>query len=381
LAGFEQDLELDASIAAERAADPPRWPPANILLTGGTGFLGRYLLRELLRSTEARVHCLVRARSVGEGLERLRHPEIREAVDGAAPERLTVLLGDVAKPRLGLEQSELDRLGVEVDAIVHNAAAVNLLYPYRALRAANVGSVVEVLRLAVSGRLKPVQFVSTAAVVRSPDVATVVREDEDLDHFRANLTQGYTQTKWVAEKLLAIARARGVPGSVFRPGYISGDSETGAGQLADARMLVLRACIQRGCAPALDKLVDLTPVDYVSRALVQVARGANTGTFHLYNEQRIAWPRIVEELNRFGYPIELVPYEQWRATFEKPHIPASERLVGDRKLHGWLLGASWSLDCRATRAALAGSGVECPPLDAPLLHRYFAYLQSHGAFS
>ena len=90
-------------------------------------------------------------------------------------------------------------------------------YPYSALREANVGGTIEVLRLACAGgRLKRVHYVSTLSVFGGENTGRPVGERAPLAPLEG-VHGGYSQSKWVSEQLLALAAGRGVPVTVYRP--------------------------------------------------------------------------------------------------------------------------------------------------------------------
>src|SRR5262249_17249187 len=137
-----------------------------ILLTGATGFLGAFLLDELLRETDAQIVCLVRANDADQGRERIAHNLQQYGLDHPDFEqRVVAVPGNLEQPLLGLSSVEFDRLAEEIDVIYHNGAVVNLIYPYSQLRAANVGGTREILRLATKVRPKPMHYVSTFMVL------------------------------------------------------------------------------------------------------------------------------------------------------------------------------------------------------------------------
>ena len=240
---------------------------------GGNRLPGAYLLRELLEQTSAEVHCLVRARNAEEGRKRiadnLRQYELE--VPHAA-ERIVPVCGELAERRLGLSAEQFDSLAATIDALFHNGAYVNFVYPYQILRAANVAGTVEILRLATQTRIKPLHFVSTVSVFDSPEYATAGTLDEDRPLTALDSLQGgYAQSKCVAERLVREAGRRGLPVAIYRPGRVTADAETGAESLTDYTTLLLRLCIEMKTALASDDRVDMTPVDYVARAVVGLA--------------------------------------------------------------------------------------------------------------
>ena len=129
-ARVEADTVLDPGVRPE-STSLPALAPENVLLTGATGFLGAFLVRDLIEQTRARVHCLVRAKNAAEGAQRVIQ-NLREygLWQEAFASRLTVHTGDLCAPRLGLEAAVFDRLGEEVDAIYNNGAQLSFVGTY-----------------------------------------------------------------------------------------------------------------------------------------------------------------------------------------------------------------------------------------------------------
>jgi amino acid adenylation domain-containing protein/thioester reductase-like protein len=374
---------LDPAIRAEGAARPAD-EPRRILLTGATGFLGPFLLAELLRSTRAEVHCLVRAAGAESARAKLR---AGLAAQGLWDERWAARLqpepGDLSLPRLGLGEERFAALSEQLDAIVHNGAWVNVSYPYSMLKAANVQGTEEVLRLAARSRLKPVHFVSTLSVFFSEAYSRleVIPEDDPLDHPDGSAT-GYAASKWVAEKLIAEARTRGIPASVYRLGRITWDSRDGGWNENDALYHILNTCLRLGSAPDVPAWLDMTPVDFVARAIVALAfrPGARAGAFHILNPQRVAWPELVRWISAEGYPMRLIPYEDWMAEVARRAESAPDQtLLALLALGGGESPAERGRrepDTRNAAAGLAGTGVDCPPVDRGQVRRM---LERHAA--
>ncbi|MCU1246817.1 MAG: linear gramicidin synthetase subunit, partial [Acidobacteria bacterium] len=266
------DLEIDPATIAAYAAIEPSAPPRVVLLTGGTGFLGAFLLDELLRATEAVIYCLVRAAGEEEGFARIRknleqyglwNPELAS--------RLIALPGDLAEPRLGLSEGMWDELARGVEVIYHNGSTVNFAVPYEKLERPNVGGTREVLRLATRLRIKPVHFVSTLSSFMVEELrGSVVRESDPLPA-GSSIGGGYNQSKWVADRMVQLARAQGVPVSIYRPARVTGASDTGASNTADLFPAFIKGCIQLGAVPDTDEEMNMSPVDFVAAAIVRLS--------------------------------------------------------------------------------------------------------------
>ena len=193
--------------------------PKHIFLTGATGFIGAFLLHELLQQTpEASIYCLVRSSDAESGKHRIRTNLERYLLwNEKFNSRIIAVVGDLAQPRLGLSEQQFTDLASAIDVIYHNGALVNLIYPYAALREANVLGTQEVLRLASLIKVKPVHFISTLDVFQSSVYSEMnaILEPDELTHCEG-LSDGYDQTKWVAEKLVMTARDRGLPICIYR---------------------------------------------------------------------------------------------------------------------------------------------------------------------
>ena len=172
------------------------------------------------------------------------------------------------------------------------------------------------LRLACRSKVKPVHFVSTLTVFPLIDQSgmKVGHEDDGLDHGAA-LLGGYSQSKWVAEKLMMAARERGLPVCHLSAGAHHRAQPDGAGEPDDFMWNLIKTCIQTGQAPAVDVSVDMTPVDYVSRAIVHLSRQPQSlgQAFHLVNPRPIGWGELLGWLRSVGYPVQEVSPERWQA--------------------------------------------------------------------
>jgi thioester reductase-like protein len=346
-----------------------------ILLTGATGFLGGALLKELLRTTDAEVVCLVRGRA----------PDHR---------RVRLLHGDLSHQRLGLSARQFDELAGHVDAIVHCGAAVNWVYGYSSLRAANVLGTLELLRLACAGGI-PFHFISSLSVCYTTDGPHATGESFDaLPHLR-RVELGYAQTKTVAEALVREAAQRGLPARIYRPPLISGDTRTGAYNRDDLITALVRGCVRMGAAPDLDWRLDCQPVDFVARAILQLAGEAGP-VFHLGHRHPRHWRECVLWMRMYGYDVRLATYHAWLRQLDRETRPNADGAASHplRPLRSFFLdrrpGSGLTLpelydevhrthaDSSATRALLERTATREPALDADLLQTYFSAFRVAG---
>ncbi|GAA0273154.1 hypothetical protein GCM10010302_08460 [Streptomyces polychromogenes] len=380
------EVRLDADVRAADEVSRVAADPREVLLTGATGFLGAFLLRDLMRSTRATVHCLVRGSDEAEALRRLEANlewyQVRDAID---PDRLRVVVGDLEAPRLGLSDETFDALARRVDVVYHAGATVSWVRPYAELAAGNVGGTREILRLAAAHRTVPVHYVSTTGVFPAPGPGAgpaAVTDPTGPGHLLHN---GYLQSKWVAEQVIALGRSRGLPVSVYRVDVVSGDRETGACQTKDFVWLSLKGLLESGAVPdGLAGVLHMVPVDYVSGAITHLATREDCAdrVFHLYNRQDQTFTEFVGHLRSFGYELPELGWADWSARVRRDRRNAVVPLLDS--FEGMNAGSGTTtyppIDVSDTERALHGTGITCPPVDRDLFEKYVNFFVRAGWF-
>jgi fatty acid CoA ligase FadD9 len=363
------DLTLDKfmdarALAAASSLPGPSQEVRTVLLTGATGFLGRYLALEWLERLSlvgGKLICLVRAKDDTAARQRLDStfdsgdPELLEHYRQLAAGHLEVLAGDKGEVDLGLDHATWLRLADTVDLIVDPAALVNHVLPYEQLFGPNVVGTAELIRIALTTKIKPFVYLSTVAVGGQIDPSKFV-EDADvrvisptrrIDDSYAN---GYGNSKWAGEVLLRKANdLYGLPVSVFRCDMILAEPRY-AGQLnvPDMFTRLMLSVVATGVAPGsfyeLDAAghrqrahYDGLPVDFIAEAIstlgAQVVHGFET--YHVMNpyDDGIGLDEYVDWLVDAGYLIDRVAdYGVWLGRFE-----TAMRALPDKQRHASLL--------------------------------------------
>lgn len=380
------DVDLRAEAVLEDGISPGGGTPKDlrdareVLLTGATGFLGAFLLDGLLRSTRARVHCLLRRREGEDPSETIAANLESYGLPTDRMDRVTPVPGDLGEPLLGMDEERFDALALDVELVIHAGAAVNLVYPYAALKAPNVGGTREALRLACRHEMKPFHFVSTDGVF--PPGSGLCEEDADLDGLIDDLEDGYGRSKWVAEKLVREAAGRGLPVRVYRPGFISGHSESGASNPRDLQGAVLAESLRLGAVPEVEGWrMEMSPVDFVVAAILDLASNPETsgGTYHLANPDPVPAETAFDWLEEGGYDLERVSHEEWLGRLEAtPPEDGPGAILRGAAPDAEDLADGNLYDDRNPARALGTRGPRRPEVDGDLLLTYARYFAGKG---
>ncbi|MGA7754626.1 MAG: thioester reductase domain-containing protein [Candidatus Sulfotelmatobacter sp.] len=260
----------------------------NVLLTGGTGFIGPFLVKSLLEQTDARIHVLVRSSDEHQGRQRL-----RAAMESMGPcpaelmemfeTRVTPVCGDLGQKELALTRETWDFLADEIDTVFHNGATVNYLLNYDRMRDANVMGTNEVLRLAFEGRSKSFNYVSTTFIfgwaVKKVLFETDFNQDMELLDF------GYSQSKWVSEQVVMDAQRQGLATRIFRPALVS-PSITGGGNNFDIAVRLVAFMVNHGIGVDALNQVSFVPADITANNIVAIATtpGTENKTYHVVRD-------------------------------------------------------------------------------------------------
>ncbi|HEY6875069.1 MAG TPA: SDR family oxidoreductase [Candidatus Dormibacteraeota bacterium] len=332
------------------------------LVTGGTGFIGGYLLRELAKR-DGTTYVLVRAAS-------------RSKLH--ATDRIQPMTGDITQSMLGLSAADREKLtGAD---IFHLAAVYDLEAPADADERANVEGTRHVVELAKSldARLHHMSSIAVAgASWKGRFTEDMFAEGQKLDH-------PYYRTKYEAEKLV---RESGVRHRIYRPGLVIGSSATGEAVRADGPYYAFKLIQRlRQAIPPWVPLIgfeggelNVVPVDFVARAMDTIAHkeGLDGQTFHLTDPQAESFGDVTNEFCRAahapqftlrvdGRALAMMPGET-RAMLQHWRVAATlkRRLLEGVRIPEAAVAYVLSrarFTCDNTQAALAGTGVECPPL-------------------
>jgi len=352
-------------------------------VTGATGFIGRYLVQELVDNREGPVYVLCRAGSLGR-MERL--------IQQWGSDRVVPVVGDLSSPSLGVDSAWIDEHRGDVQHFFHLAA----IYDITADDATNDAMNIDGTRnaMALADDLQVGTFHQVSSVAAAGDYHGVFTE-EMFDEGQP-LPSPYHRTKFESEKI--VREESRVPWRVYRPAIVVGHSEDGAMDKIDGPYYFFPVIKRlRDVLPAWLPLAgvdlgdtNLVPVDYVAKAMDYLGHleGRDGEAFHLVNPE----PQpVVNMMNEFcsaaGAPQFATPIDR-RVTGSAPFraVPKSMRpskLIGNAVRSGPVQAALSQtvgrlgipaetlahvnfptvFDSRRTEQALAGSGISVPPLE------------------
>jgi fatty acid CoA ligase FadD9 len=411
----------EATLAAAPGLPGPASEVRTVLLTGATGFLGRYLALEWLERmdfVDGKVIALVRAKSDEDARARLDKtfdsgdPNLLEHYQQLAADHLEVIAGDKGEANLGLDPQTWQRLADTVDLIVDPAALVNHVLPYSELFGPNALGTAELIKIALTSKIKPYTYVSTIGVGDQIKPGTFV-EDADIRQISATraindgYANGYGNSKWAGEVLLREANDLcGLPVAVFRCDMILADT-TYAGQLnlPDMFTRLMLSLVATGVAPGsfyeLDghgnrqrAHYDGLPVEFIADAISDLGAQVVDGfqTYHVMNpyDDGIGLDEYVDWLIDAGYSIQRVgDYATWLERFETTlrALPERQRQYSLLPLlHNYqrpsvpINGSMAPTDQfrAAVQEAKIGPEKDIPHVSAPIIVKYITDLQLLG---
>ncbi|MFC5875205.1 amino acid adenylation domain-containing protein/thioester reductase domain-containing protein [Chryseobacterium arachidis] len=392
---LQNDVYLNQGTVFEGTFDPKQLKnPKAIFLTGVTGFVGIHLLQELLDTTEADIHCLVRAQDEFHAMEKIDKcfKQFHIPRKTGQTSRIIPIVGDLALPSLGLSDQKFKELAGNLDLIYHSGSSVNFIEPYSYMKAPNVEGLREIIRLAGAEKTKCLALLSTISVYSWGHIftgKTVMMESDDIEQNIISVSKdiGYVRSKYVMEAIADLAAKEGLPLITYRLGYAMCHSKSGASAPYQWWSGLVKNCIEFKSYPMLTELREgLITVDYMTQSMAHITKNKDAigKKFNL-----IASPETNLTLEQFFdlfkqyYPFDLkgLSYKDWRKQWEndsKNRLYPLTSLFKDNMHEGLstveLYQHTYIWDCSNVIKFLEGSGIKEPVFDKALLDSYLNYL-------
>ena len=328
-----------------------------IILTGATGFLGGYILKDLLLSHKYRVICPVRAESEAKGYERVLSvlARARCVVSDDLKPSLRVVIGCHILPSFGLSGPDLQLLD-DVALVIHNAASTNQHLTLAQLTTVNVPH--EIIAFCARRRC-PLSYVSTLGIVGHGHPAFC--ESDPLDSLKLSLASasGYSQSKWIAESLILRASHRfGFKARIFRPSLLGPDSSgEGIPNPNDWLTLFVSTAKQLNAWPQRQLWVNLLPVDLCSAAIVATSDSLLEDSSKTLDFLHLCNAAGGTDISQLLAHLPRIPYDRWldqAIAHESPIAPLVSLIRSD-----WFENQQDTfLTCHQTSEKLLKDGID-----------------------
>ncbi|CAL1699334.1 unnamed protein product [Somion occarium] len=282
-----------------------------VVLTGTTGGLGATLLAHLVASPAiGRVYAL----------NRHNHQPLKERQRLALQlrgfdesivntEKIVLVETDLEKERMGLSPEVYEEIRISTTHVIHNAWPVNFNLSLSSFEVIIKG-VRALIDLALSSPLPSpprLVFISSIGVLRNLDPSGPIAEEPV--EARVAVGMGYSESKWVAEKLLSVVASKTTLRPVtVRVGQVTG-GRSGAWNQAEWFPSLVKSSVNLGCLPVLPQEVSWIPADSAARAIIEM-RNSPVSILHLAHPRPVTWETIMEGLSKeLDLPSE--PYTEW----------------------------------------------------------------------
>ncbi|AMO33324.1 non-ribosomal peptide synthetase [Lysinibacillus sphaericus] len=366
--------------------------PRCVLLTGGTGFLGAHILEQLLLLPDTLIYCLVRNQKQ-ESLEIKVQEKMKfyfgESILEKMKHRVKVIEGDLSQESLGLTPNIKKELIQEIDTIIHCGGEVRHYGDREHFIRVNVKSTQFLIDMSKEARAR-FHYISTISISgHAPhDNEKILFYERDFDKGQ-QLDNVYVESKFLAEKLVRKAIKEGVSATVYRVGNLVGHTLDGRFQEnieENAFYRLIKAILLLQMAPDIRTCIDLVPIDFGSKAIVQLVCTMETEgeTFHIINPVQLEWKQFIEYVIQMGHPIKIVNTEQFMNLFKDNTLSEKQKYALELIVPLLEETAKNSLSiptCKDTQRFLQEVGVLCELPNAKFVSNLIDYGYRIGFFS
>ena len=354
-----------------------------LFFTGFPGFLGSELIRELLpKLPQQKAVCLVQKKFLDLATEQFKQLPIE------IQPRIELVVGDLTLPSLGLSNDFLNETAPRILQIFHLAAVYDLNVKEDLAMRVNVEGTKNTLAFArLCPNLKRFQYVSTCYV--SGRTQGVFLETDLIRNQRFN--NFYESTKYLAEVEVQNAMKSGLPCTIYRPGIVVGNSQTGETQKFDGPYFVLQWLLRQpkhfAILPTVftsdcksgSNYLDLVPSDFVIKAIAYLSQQENTNgqVFQLADSNPLRVSELIDEFERVLHKkIITIPLHLSLARAALKNIPGLEKWMGIPYSALNYFAHPARYDVKNTLKYLQGSGIKIPHFKAYLPH-LVSYMITH----
>lgn len=326
-------------------------PVTEVVLTGASGFLGSHILFELLKHKDIHVTCLIRNEAKFRKIYKLYFSE-------EVPSRVSILLGDITKENMGIEESVYYKLLEKADTVIHAAANVHHVGNLEEFMNTNYKGTETMIKFCQDADAS-LQFISSYAVSGIAVVPIDCKQhifNEDTLYIGQDYTQNvYVHTKYLSEKKILMERENGLRANIYRIGCLTSRKSDGVFQLNEGENGLrnrLRGLWKTGIYTREMALypVDFTYVDECAQAVAKLTLcSKENNIYQLYNPNMLRFSDLEEIHNRNGF------LDKWRLVSQEEFNKQMESMLSDKEIAEYAFYHSMALastpipmDCKKT---------------------------------
>ena len=298
----------------------------NIILTGGTGFLGIHILSEFLIKEKGKIYVIVRkdpGQSVENKLIDKLHYYFGSKYDKYINNRIFAIEGNISEDGFGLNQKDLFTLGNSVNCIINCAAKVSHYGNYQDFYNSNVKSVAKIIEISNLFNLK-IYHISTLSISGDNFIENHKNFSEKNFYIGQNLNNVYIRSKFEAEKLILDAIQNGTSAYILRLGNLMPRLYDGKFQEnieENAFIERLKSFLRLGVIPDTlnNNKIEFTPVDCAAEAIFNIIKNSNKNNiiYHIFNHNYLTTDKLLAILSDLNIDIKLVKYNEFKQILKK----------------------------------------------------------------
>jgi amino acid adenylation domain-containing protein/thioester reductase-like protein len=293
----------------------------NILVTGSTGFLGSYIVRDILERTGYNLYLTVRGSSLESAARRL-----EESLTGyfgndffaKHRERIFIIAADLSKDYFDIPGDSYHTLANQIDCVINAAANVKHFGLYNDFHRVNVKGVERLIEFCLQGKIKDLHHISTTglSLFSAKNRKSMLYTENDID-VGQEYGNYYLATKFEAEKLAVESRKKGINTNIYRVGVLVFDSKSGVFQRnieENAFYNNLKSYIKLGSVPGMVfGQIDFSFIDYVSKAITLIFDKSEllNEVYHVYNPNPSTWPEIAKMLRNEDISLRVKSFDDF----------------------------------------------------------------------
>lgn len=365
----------------------------NVFLTGANGFIGVHVLNELLTTTDSKIYCLVRGANVEFSKQRLYSSfefYFNKNLEKDYKNRVVVINGDIALPKLGLSDEDSLLLKENVSTVIHTAAIVKHYGNFNEFKQININGTKSIADFAYKNDFRFIHISSISVsgnYLLKESLKNVDFSENNLyigQHYSENV---YVNSKFESENIVYDYMKKGLRGKVLRVGILSGRTYDGIFQkniAANAFYGRIKSFVTIGAISKdlLAQKIEFTPVDECAKAIVLLSKTSELDNriFHLYNHNLVSLKKVIEALIEQGLNIQTLDEETFKnriLDFSKSLNENVSAIVNDFNTTNLSLDYNFTVNIKSdfTQKALKSLGFSWRKIDKDYLYIIIKYMR------